>query len=220
MAIKSYIIIGVGNFGLSIIKTLSHANVELLVLDKNPKQLEEAAEYVTNTICADATDPDVLKGLGVKNFDGAIIAIGHNLDDRVIITMQLKEFGVPFVMAKAMNDLENRILLKVGADRTVMPEREMGIHIGNQIARGNLFSSIELTENYSIDELPILNNWGGKSIKDIGIRAKHGVSIIGIKRDSKLSINPDPDYVLTELDTLVVLGENTKIKNLRDKASK
>lgn len=217
MAKKSYIIIGVGNFALSIIKTISHTDIELLVIDNDPKKLDVAAEYVTNTVCADARDADVLRGLDVAKFDGAIVAIGTCLEAKVLIVMQLKEMGVPFVMAKGMNELENRILTKIGADKIISPEKEMGIHVGNQIARGNLFSSIELTENYSITDFVLPSVWEGKTIKEINVRSKYGVNIIGIRRDGNLMINPDPDKPLQDGEVLVILGENSKLQTLRDK---
>lgn len=219
MARKSYIIIGVGRFGLSIVKTLAHTDVEVMVVDKDPEKLKPVADYVTETVCADASDADVLRNLGVKNFDGALVTLGSNLEDRVLITMQLKDLEVPFVMVKARSELDGRILTKVGADKVVYPEREMGIHIGNQIARGNLFSSIELTENYSIDDFSLPRTWIGKTIRDINVRAKYGISIIGIRGTGKLEVNPQPDYVLTDKDTLVILGSNEHIASLRKKTA-
>lgn len=217
---KSYIIVGVGSFGLSLIKTLSHTNVELLVIDKDMERLEEASKYVANTICANACDPEVLEGLGAKNFDGAIISIGRDLESRVILTIQLKEMGVPFVMVKSMTDLEDRILTKIGADEIVSPERMAGVHVGNQIARGNLFSSVELTENHSIADVLIPDSWVGKTIRELNVRSKLGVNIIGIRTPRNLKVNPSADYVIQTKDILVVLGDNDHIQHMHDKISK
>jgi len=211
---KSYIVIGVGKFGSSIIKTLAHTDIEVLVIDKDPSHLEEVSEYVTDAICADASDPDVLDSIGVKNFDGAVVAFDHEFEDKVLITMLLKEKDSSFVMAKASTELEGRVLKKVGADRVVYPERDTGIHIANEIARGNLLDSIELNESHSIIDFTPLDKWIGKSIKDIGIRAKYDVSVIGIRTKGNLIINPKPDQIINEGDTVIVLGENNRIDSL------
>lgn len=220
MGKKSYIIIGAGRFGTSVIKTLAHTDVEVLAIDKKSESLEAITGIVEDAVCADASDPDVLMGLGVKNYDGAIITFGHDLESRVLITVQLKEMGVPFVMVKAASDIEGRVLTKVGADKLIFPEREMGIHIGNAIARGNLFDSIELNEDHSIVDIGLPVKWVGRTIKELAIRTKYGVSIIGVRREGHLEVNPHPDYVLSNTDELIVLGNNNCIEELREKISK
>lgn len=211
---KSYIVIGVGKFGASVIKTLAHTDIEVLVIDKNTARLEAVSEYVTDAICANASDADVLNSIGVKNFDGVLVTFDHDFEDKVLITMLLKEMGASYVMVKASSELEGRVLKKVGADKVVHPERDMGIHIGNQIAHGNLLDSIELNESHSIADFAPLEKWIGKSIKEIGVRSKYNVSIIGIRDRDDLIINPTPEQVIKEGDTVILLGENRVLDSL------
>ena len=132
---QAYIVIGLDAFGLTIVRTLAKADVDLLVIDRNPKRLEEAADLVLNAVCADARDPDVLKQLGVSEFQGAVVS-PERLEDSVLITMLLKEAGVPFVLVRAATELEGRVLRKVGADKVIIPDLAMGIRVANQIAEG------------------------------------------------------------------------------------
>lgn len=217
---KSYIVIGVGKFGSSVIKTLAHTDIEVLVIDKNASKLEAVSEYVTDAICADASDPDVLDSIGIKNFDGALVTFDHDFEDKVLMTMLLKEKGANFVLVKASSELEGRVLKKVGADRVVYPERDTGIHIGNEIARGNILDSIELNESHSIVDFTPPEKWIGKSIKDIGIRAKYDVSVIGIRAKENLIINPKPDQVINEGDTVILLGDNKRLDSLMTEKKK
>ncbi len=132
---QAYIVIGLDAFGLTIVRTLAKADVDLLVIDRNPKRLEEAADLVLNAVCADARDPDVLKQLGVSEFQGAVVS-PERLEDSVLITMLLKEAGVPFVLVRAATELEGRVLRKVGADKVIIPDLAMGIRVANQLAEG------------------------------------------------------------------------------------
>jgi len=132
---QAYIVIGLDAFGLTIVRTLAKADVDLLVIDRNPKRLEEAADLVLNAVCADARDPEVLKQLGVSEFQGAVVS-PERLEDSVLITMLLKEAGVPFVLVRAATELEGRVLRKVGADKVIIPDLAMGIRVANQLAEG------------------------------------------------------------------------------------
>ena len=132
---QAFIVVGLDAFGLTIVQTLSKTDVDLLVIDRNPKRLEDAADLVLNAVCADARDPDILKQLGVSGFHGAVVSSDH-LEDSVLISMLLKEAGVPFVLVKAATELEGRVLRKVGADKVIIPDLEMGIRVANQIAEG------------------------------------------------------------------------------------
>lgn len=211
---KEFIVIGVGQFGRNLILTLANAGVDVLVIDKNPTVLEEISEIGVHTICADASNPDVLQQLDIRSFDGAVVTIGHALETSVLISIQLKELGIPFLMVKATTDLHGRILRKIGADKIVFPDREMGIRTGNRIAGGNYFDMIELSSQYSISDLPVPTDWCGKTIAELDIRHKYGVNILGIRKGELLHINPGPDAKLAENDILVILGENTTITSL------
>ena len=128
--------------------------------------------------------------------------------------MQLKEMGVPFIMVKASTDIEGRILAKVGADKVIFPDREMGIQIGNNIMNGNYFEAIELSEEYSIVDIAVPKSWVGKTLQEANIRSKYGVNVIGIRNLQEMNINPAATHTLTDDDVLIILGHNTDIQDL------
>ncbi len=213
---QSYIVIGLSDFGMHIVRSLALSSVELLVIDQDEKKLEEVADIVLNTVCADAANPDVLSQLGISEFDGAIIDAEKDLERKVLITMQLKDLGVPNVIVKAVNELEGRVLHKVGADRVVQPDREVGIRVANQIVRGNYFEAIELPPDYCITDFAVPPAWFDKSIRELDIRGKHGVTVLSIHRSEERYLNPAPDFVLQSGDIAVLLGEVEETKRLRE----
>lgn len=212
---KEFVIFGVGEFGTNVAKTLANSGATVMVVDQDDKQLETIANDVTHSVCADATNPEAMRQLGIRNYDGAIVGIGHNLQTSVLITMQLKEMGVPFIMVKASTDIEGRILAKVGADKVIFPDREMGIRIGNEIMNGNYFEALELSEEYSIVDISVPQSWVGKTLREANIRSHYGVSVIGIRGLEEININPPANYTLTGQDVLIILGHNTDIQDLR-----
>ncbi len=213
---KEFVVFGVGDFGMNVAKTLSNSGATVMVVDQDERKLEIIASEVTHTICADATNPEAMKQLGIRNYDGAIVGIGHNLETSALITMQLEEMGVPFIMAKASTDIEGRILTRVGADKVIYPDREMGIRVGNDIINGNYFEAIELSDEYSIVDMAAPSGWVGKSLEQLNIRSRYGVSIIGIRGLEETTINPPANYRLQVQDVLIVLGHNTEIQGLRE----
>ena len=212
----SYIVIGLSDFGKHVVRSLALSSVELLVIDRDEKKLEEVSDIVLSTICADAANPDVLSQLGLSEFDGAVIDTEHDLERKVLITMQLKDLGVPYIIVKAVNEIEGRVLHKVGADRVVQPDREVGIRVANQIVRGNYFEAIELPPDYCITDFAVPPAWFDKSIRELEIRAKHGVTVLSIHRGEERYLNPAPDFVLQSGDITVLLGEVEETNRLRD----
>ncbi len=216
---QSYIVIGLSAFGKQVVRSLSLVSIELLVIDRNPEKLEEVTDIVLETVCADATNPDVLAQIGVSGFDGAVVDTNNDLESKVLITMQLKELGVPNIIVKATDEIEGRVLRRVGADKVIQPEREMGIRVANQIAGRNYFEAIELPQNYSIDDFALPADWYEKSIRELEIRAKHGVTVLGVHREDGLQVNPSPDFVLQNGDIVMLLGEIEQMNTLRDQFS-
>ena len=212
----SYIVIGLSDFGMHIVRSLALSSVELLVVDRDEKKLEEVSDIVLNTLCADAANPDVLSQLGISEFDGAVIDAGQDLERKVLITMQLKDLGVPYIIVKAVNELEGRVLHKVGADRVVQPDREVGIRVANQIVRGNYFEAIELPPDYCISDFAVPPAWFEHSIRELEIRAKHGVTVRSIHRGEERYLNPAPDFVLQSGDIAILLGGVGETNQLRE----
>ena len=213
---QSYIVIGLSDFGMHIVRSLALSSVELLVIDRDEKRLEEVSDIVLNTVCADAANPDVLSQLGLSEFDGAVVDTGQDMESKVLITMQLKELGVPNLIVKSVNEIEGRVLHKVGADRVVQPDREVGIRVANQIVRGKYFEAIELPPDYSITDFAVPPAWFDRSIRELEIRAKHGVTVLSIHRGEDRYLNPAPDFVLQSSDIAVLLGETGETKRLQE----
>lgn len=216
---KSYIVIGLSMFGRQVVRSLSLTEIELLVIDKNAKKLEEFAGMVLNTICADAANPDVLNQLDIASFDGAVVDTDDNLESKVLITLQLKELGVPNIIVKATSEIEGRLLRRVGADKVIQPNREVGIRVANQIAGRKYFEAIELPQNYSINDFVVPADWADKSIRELNLRTNHGITVLGVHRNGGLIANPSPDIILQSGDIMVILGEVEQLNQLRDKFS-
>lgn len=215
---KQFIVIGLGSFGISLAKTLYEMGNDVLVIDENEELVQSMTGLVTHAVQANATDENVLKSLGVKNFDVAVIAIGSNMESSIMVTMLVKEMGVKYVVAKAHNELHARVLYKVGADRVVMPEKDMGIRVARNIFSSNLLDLIEFSKEYSIAEILPIEEWFHKTLRDINMREKYGLNVIAAKKlDDEIIVSPGPDYVVDEGDILAVCGKNTDIKKFEIK---
>ena len=208
---KQFVIFGLGRFGISLATTLSEAGYEVMVVDKCEESIQEIAPFVTHAVQADAADMDTLKSLGIRNFDVAIVAIGKDIQSSIMTTLLLKELGIPYVVAKASSEIHERVLRKIGADRIILPEQEMGIRIANNL------DHIQLSSEYSIIEMGILPEWRGKSIIELDPRGVYGINIIAVQRGGVIDISPSPNYILEQEDTLVVVGSNKQIQILEAK---
>lgn len=211
---KEYIVIGLGRFGSSVAKQLEANGCRVLAVDSNEKKVRQVAEYVTLAMCMDITNEDSISELGVRNFDSTVISIGHNLEAAVLATIWAKEQGVKQVIAKAYDEMQGKILSKVGADEIVYPERETGIHLANNLAFNNLVDAIELTTDYSIIDVPVLREWIGRNLRELKLREKYKVNVIGIKRNGQLMLNPSADAATVKGDVFVLLGTNNTLKKL------
>ena len=211
---KQYIVIGLGRFGRSVARQLEANGCMVLAVDREEKNVNTVAEYVTRAMCMDITDEDAVEELGLSNFDGAVVSIGHNLDAAIFAVMWAKEQGVTQVIAKANDENQGKILTKVGADEIVYPEREMGYHLAKNLAFGNFLDAVELTADYSIAEIPILHEWVGKNLKELRLREKYHVNVIAVKRNRDLEITPSADKNFVEDGSVVVLGKDDVLKKL------
>lgn len=211
---KEYIVIGLGRFGSSVAKQLEANGCKVLAVDRSEQMVGQIAEYVTLAMRIDVTDEEALKELGGRNFDGAIISIGHGLEASVLATIWAKEQGIRQIIVKAYDDTQGKILTKVGADEVVYPERQMGVHLANDLAFNNLFETIELTAEYSIADVDLPSGWVGKNLKELKLREKYGVNVIAVKRGGVLLINPSADEPMKQNDVFVLLGKNSTLKKL------
>lgn len=214
---KQFLVIGLGRFGISLTRTLIQNKHEVLAVDKDIKMVESISDIATQAVQADCTDEEVLTELGVNNFHHAIVAVGEDLETSILVTLLLKELGVPFVTAKATNAIHGRMLKKIGADQVVHPERDMGIRLGKQLSSENLIDYIELSPDYNLVEMRTPPAMNGKTLKELDIRANYGCNIIAIKHGDRMNISPQADDVIETGDILLMLGNNEDIRRMEDK---
>lgn len=205
---KTYAVIGLGRFGQAVACQLCSLGAEVLAIDKCSDLVQQVANNVTHAVVGDAQDKEVLRALGVRDFDCAILAIGDDLAASVLITMNLKELGVPYIVCKAHDEIHRRVLEKLGADKVVIPEQEYAQRLGRSLYSHNVLEYIELSEEYGILEVPAPKAWVGKTLKDLNVRAKQGVNIIAVESGKETNVAPGANYVIAPEDILVVLGEN------------
>ena len=209
---KSYIVIGLGRFGTRAAKRLYELGCDVLAIDRNSELVQPISSQVTQAVVGDARDKEVLRALGAKDFECAIVAIGDNLADSVLATMNLKELGVPYIVCKASDDTHRQVLIKLGADRVVIPEQEQADRLAKNLSTPNVLEYIELSEECGIIEIPAPKDWIDKSLRELNVRAKYGINIIAIKQESKINVSPSPDYKIVAEDVMVVLGETAALK--------
>lgn len=214
---KQFLVIGLGRFGASLARTLSQAGNEVLGVDRREDLVQDMSDVITQAVQADATDEQVLRSLGVANFNVAIVAIGENLQASILCTLLLKEMGVGYVIAKASDHLHGNVLKKIGADRVVFPERDMGMRVANNLISTNLLDYIELSEHYSIREITAPSFVVGKSLGQLQLPNKLGINVIAIKTGSdEINVTPGAEDVINEGDILVVSGSNSSLKKMEE----
>ncbi|ABV62030.1 MULTISPECIES: potassium channel family protein [Bacillus] len=203
---KEYAVIGLGRFGGSICKALSEEGLEVMAMDMNEDRVNEYAKIASHAVIGDSTDENVLKNLGIRNFDHVIVAIGENIQASILTTIMLKELGVKMVTVKAQNDYHEKVLNKIGADRVVHPERDMGRRIAHKIISNNVLDYLELSDEYSLIEIVANNRLAGHSLLDLDIRARYGINIVAIKRGKEVIVSPLADEMIQKEDILIVIG--------------
>ncbi|MFE6796753.1 potassium channel family protein [Paenibacillus chitinolyticus] len=218
MAFIQYAVIGLGRFGSSLSQELTQLGHEVLGIDRDEEKVEEMSDKLTHTVVADATDEEVLRSLGVRNFDCAVVAIGDNIQASIMAAILLKELGVKTVVAKALTDQHAKVLEKIGVDRIIFPERDMGVRVAHQLVSPNLLDYIELSKNYTIAELVVSRRISGLTLKELDPRAKYGCSIVAINKTDDVIIAPTAEDVLHEKDVMVVIGTKEQIDTFESRA--
>ena len=211
---KSYAVIGLGQFGMSVAETLAESDCDVLAIDAREENIQEIADKVTYAVRADVREPEVLRALGVQNVDVAVIAVAENMEASIMATMQAKELGVPYVLAKAMNALHGKILEKIGADRVIYPEQSMGLRVARNLMSGGFLEVFELSTEFSMAEFPVPTEWIGKSLQELQLRESHDINIIAIKVGDDVEINPDPVKPLEADWHLMAIGKNKVLERL------
>ena len=204
---KSYIVIGMGRFGSEAARRLCELGCEVMALDRSNELIQRISSDVTQAVVADAQDKEVLRALGVGELDCGIVAIGDSLADSVLATMNLKELGVPYVVCKAHDETHRQVLLKLGADKVLIPEQEQANRLARNLSSPNVLDYIELSDAYGIIEVPAPTPWLHKSLKNLNVRANLGVNIIAVKQGEQINVAPGADYTVQPGDVMVVLGD-------------
>ncbi|MBB6216807.1 trk system potassium uptake protein TrkA [Anaerosolibacter carboniphilus] len=214
---KQFVVIGCGRFGSSVARTLYSLGYDVLAIDENEDVIQTIADSVTHAVQVDATDETSLKSLGIRNFDVAVVTIGSDIQSSILITLIAKELGIKYVVAKAQNELHAKVLYKIGADRVVFPERDMGVRVAHNLVSSNILDYIEVAPDYSIVEISALKEWEGKNLKDLNMRAKYGINVMAIKHGSEINISPNALDMIGKDDVLVVVGHNDDIQKIEQR---
>lgn len=214
---KTFLVIGLGRFGAAAAERLYDMGHEVLALDESEELVRQAADKATHAAIGDAREMAVLKAVGAKNCECAIVAIGDDLAASIIITMNLKDLGVPCIVCKARDEMCKRALERVGADRVLIPEKEMAVRLVQSLGSSSFLDYIEFSDEYGIAEITLPKSWRGKTLRSLNVRGKYHVSVLSIKNEEtgKLSMSPGADDVVAEGDTVMLMGKNEDLALLQ-----
>lgn len=211
---QQFLVLGLGRFGSSVARALSELGHEVLAVDSNEDAVDAIEPYVTQAVVADAADEEALRELDVASFDVAIVAIGSRIRESILMSVLCKEAGVRTVIAKATDELHAKILRKVGVDRVIFPERDMAQRLARSLVMPGILDFMELTGDYKIAEVMAPDMWSGRTLIDINVRRKYGLSIVAIRREGAMIASPGADTELERGDVLLVLGKQRDIDAL------
>lgn len=209
---KSVLLIGLGRFGKHIAIKLNDLNHQVLAVDSNEERVNEALPFITNGQIGDSTNREFLSSLGIRNFDTCIVAIGDNFQNSLETASLLKELGARKVIARAATGVQEKFLLRNGADEVVYPEKQLAAWTAIRCTSEHILDYIELDQDYSIFELEVPLNWGGRTVLQLDIRKKYGINILGVRENGKLNMNVTPDTVLDSRTSILVLGQQKAIQ--------
>ena len=209
---KSILLIGLGRFGKHVAKKLSTLNHQVMAVDSDEERGNEVLPYVTNAQIGDSTNEEFLSSLGIRNFDACIVAIGDRFQDSLETASLLKELGAKYVFARAATDVQEKFLLRNGADEVVYPEKQLAAWTAIRCSSDHILDYVELNEDYSIYELSVPAEWQGKSVMELDLRKKYGINILSVRENGALNMEVTPDTVLTADKTVLVLGRYKSIQ--------
>ncbi len=211
---KSYAVFGLGRYGMTIAQELVNSGAEVLAVDFDQDVVESVKNSIPFCKCADVTNLEALKQLGVADIDTVVISMANHLEESVMATMLCKELGVPHVVVKSATELNKKILLKVGADRVIIPEYESGIRLAKDILNTGFIDIADISEKVSMIELEVKDEWVGKNLIELNLRKKYSFNVVAIKHNGEVIISIDPNMPLTKDMLLLVLAEVSKLNKL------
>ena len=212
---KTYAVFGLGRYGIAVARELVEHGMEVIAVDSEERIVNMAADELPICKCADITDPDVIRQLGISNVDVVIIAMANNLEASVMAVTLCKEIGVRTVIAKCANEMHQKILTRVGADKVVFPENESGIRLARNLLSSGFVDIVSLAKNVSMIELDVKPEWLGKNLIQLNLRKKNSVNVVAIRRADMVSVDIDPHAPLQKEDKLIVIANTEKLAKLK-----
>ncbi|WP_058302352.1 potassium channel family protein [Gorillibacterium timonense] len=214
---NQFAVIGLGRFGASLARELYQLGYEVLGIDRDEERVSEMSPYLTHAVVAESIDEEAMRSLGLRNFDCGVVAIGSDVQASIMTAILLKDLGVKTVVAKAVSKIHGKVLHKIGVDRVVFPERDMGIRVAHQLGTPNLLDYIELSSEYTIAELRATVRIAGQTLRQINPRARFGCSVVALfNKSGKVSIAPSADDIVDADDVMVVIGTNDQIERFEE----
>lgn len=215
---KSFLVIGLGRFGSSVARELAGLGQEVLVLDKAEDNVQRIADDVMQAIQGDAQDEAVLRSVGARNFDCCVVGVGADMEASILITVMLKEMGAKCIVAKAQSAVHALVLERVGADRVVLPESEMGVRLAQRLARTNVVDYLGVSDDYSILEIHTPKSWVGHSLGALNVRARYQINVLAIRHGGggHVDVTPAVDQIIQQDDVLVIIGSNENVNRVVD----
>ncbi len=214
---KQYAVFGLGSFGESVAVTLQELGCEVVVVDNHMERIENISPYVSYAVQADIEDPEVIRSLGARNLDGVVVAVADDMEASIMATLVSKEIGVPYVLAKAKNDLHAKVLKKIGADSIIFPEKEIGQSVARNLVSGEFVDWISLSPDYSITEIAVPEKWIGKSLSEIDVRRTKDVNVVGVRIGEKIQVTIDPEEPLQKEMMLIMIGSIEALEKFGEK---
>lgn len=212
---KTYAVFGLGRYGIAVARELVHNGVEVIAVDMDERIVNAAADKLPICKCADITDPEVIRQLGISNVDVVIIAMANNLEASVMAVTLCKEIGVKTVIAKSANEMHQMILNRVGADKVVFPENESGIRLAKNLLSSGFVDMVSLAKNVSMIELDVKPEWVGKNLIELNLRKKYSINVVAIRKGEAVSVDIDPHAPLQADDKLIVIANTEKLAKLK-----
>lgn len=211
---KQFIVIGLGRFGTSVAETLYGLGNDVLAVDSDEEIVQNISERVTHAVQLDANDENSLRALGIGNFDVAIISIGSDIQASILATLLVKDAGIKHIIAKANDALHAKVLYKIGANRVIFPERDMGVRVAHNLCSSSILDYIELSPDFSIAEIASPKEWEDRNLRDLNLRATYGINVVAIKRSNEIDVSPSPDEVIQPGDIIVAIGGTQELNSI------
>jgi len=214
---RSFVVIGLGKFGFNVAKTLYELGQEVTAIDTDKDVIQKISSHSTQAVVTDATSAENLLALGVNDVDVAVVSLGERMDASILIALHLKEMGIREIWVKAISDEHGKILKRIGVDEVIHVEKEMAERVSQRLARPNVIDYLSVSEGYSIQEIPVSEDFIGKTLRALDLRKKYDINIIAIKEviPEGIIINPEADFVLKDSDIMVILGSDKDLDRLR-----